>query len=296
MAKPKISAPKKVDIAEAASQVEMPRIKWKMVATVLGGFLVLWITALMMMPAVGYWGIGVVGALTLAALGLALYVWRLTRKQREILDIMRGAQGDEGRRGAIERPGMGSDKDALKALARAQLLAQEDPQLAIAALEAIDIEKAPLVVQDEIRSQRAMMYLFMNRPKEARELADGIKIERQPEAKSKAKYAATVAEAFARTGKHDEAKKLLEDYKADDPAWASEVGPLLYRAQVYTYFATKNRGLAKKALDRLIAIDPNMVSPFVQKNVRPELQKLAMSALADAGLAPRPQMKVRMKM
>ncbi|MET0342832.1 MAG: hypothetical protein ABW252_17635 [Polyangiales bacterium] len=295
MAKPKISAPKKVDIAEAAAQVEMPRIKWKMVTTVVGIFLVLWVTALMMMPAIGYWGVGVVGLLTVAAIGLALYVWRLTRKQREILDIMRGAQGDSGRKEAIQRLATGADKDALKALARAQLLAQEDPQLAIAALEAIDIEKAPSVVQDEIRSQRAMMYLFLNRPKEARDLCDAIKIERQPEAKSKAKYAATVAEAFARTGKHDEAKKLLEDYKADDPAWTAEVGPLLYRAQVYTYVATKNRGLAKRALDSLIAIDPNMVAPFVQKNVRPELQKLALTALADAGLAPRPQMKVRMK-
>ena len=296
MAKPKISPPKKVDIAEAAAQVETPRIKWKIVGTVVAGFLVLWITALMMMPAIGYWGVGVVGALTLTALGLAFYVWRMTSKQREILDIMRGASGEGGRREAIERLGQGSDKDAMKALARAQLLAQEDPQAAIAALEAIDIEKAPTMVQDEVRAQRAMMYLFMNRPKEARPLVDAIKYERQPDAKSKAKYVAAIAEAFARTGDEMRAKKLLEEFKADDPQWVAEVGPLLYRAQVYTFFATKNRGLAKKALDQLIAVDPNMVAPFVQKNVKPELQKLAMSALADAGLAPRPQMKMRMKM
>ena len=296
MAKPKISAPKRVDIAEAASQVETPRIKWKIVGTVIAGFLVLWITALMMMPAIGYWGVGVVAALTLAALGLAGYVWRLTHKQREILDIMRGATGEGGRREAIDRLGAGGNKDALKALARAQLLAQEDPQQAIEALEAIDIEKAPTMVQDEIRAQRAMMYLFMNRPKEARPLVDDIKYERQPDAKSKAKYVAAIAEAFARTGDETRAKKLLEEFKADDPQWVAEVGPLLYRAQVYTFVATKNRGLAKKALDQLIAIDPNMVAPFVQKNVKPELQKLALAALADAGLAPRQQMKMRMKM
>jgi tetratricopeptide (TPR) repeat protein len=296
VAKPKISPPKKVDIAEAASQVELPRIKWKIIGTIALGFVVLWVTSLMMMPAVGYWGVGVVAVLTIAALGLALYVWRMTQKQREILDIMRGAQGEGGRREAIERLGLGSDKDAMKALARAQLLAQEDPQKAIEALEAIDIEKAPSVVQDEVRSQRAMMYLFMGRPKDARPLVDEIKIERQPDAKSKAKYAAVIAEGWARTGRHDEAKKLLEEYKAEDPQWVSEVGPLLFRARVYTYFATKNRGLAKKALDALITIDPNMVAPFVQKNVNPELQKLAMTSLADAGLAPRPQMKMRMKM
>jgi hypothetical protein len=295
VAKPKISAPKKVDIAEAAAQVEMPRIKWKIIGTVLLGFLVLWVTSLMMMPTVGYWGVGVVAVLTIAALGLGIYVWRMTQKQREILDIMRGASGEGGRREAIERLAVGADKDAMKALARAQLLAQEDPQLAIAALEAIDIEKAPTMVQDEVRSQRAMMYLFMGRPKDARPLVDEIKIDRQPDPKSKAKYAAVIAEGWGRTGRHVEAKKLLEDFKADDPQWSVEVGPLLYRAQVYTYVATKNRGLAKKALDQLIALDPNMVAPFVQNNVNPELQKLALSALSDAGLAPRPQMKMRMK-
>jgi hypothetical protein len=296
VAKPKISPPKKVDIAEAASQVEMPGIKWNVVGAVAAGFVVLWITALMMMPAIGYWGVGVMGVLTVALIGLGIYVFRLTRKQREILDIMKAAQGEEGRREAIERLAGGSDKDAMKALARAQLMAQEDPHKALEALEAIDIAKAPAVVQDEVRSQRAMMYLFLNRVKDARPLVDEIKLERQPDAKVKAKYAAVIAETFARTGKHDEAKKLLDEYKADDPSVAGELAPLLYRAQVYTYIATKNRGLAKKALDALIKLDPNMVAPFVQKNVKPDVQKLALQALADAGLAPRPQMKMRMKM
>ena len=295
MAKPKISPPKKVDVAAAASQVDLPGIKWKVVGAIAGGFAVLWVLALMMTPSIGYWGVGVVGVLTVAALGLGAYVFRMMSKQREILDIMKGASDDEGRRAAMEKLAAGGSKDALKALAHAQLLAQEDPQRAIEALEAIDIEKAPTVVQDEVRAQRAMMYLFTNRPKDARPLVDEIKPERQPEPKAKAKYVAVIAETFARTGKPDEAKKLLEETKADDARWLAEVGPLLYRAQVYTYMETKNRGLAKKALDALVGIEPNMVAPFVQKNVKPELQKLAMSALADAGLAPRPQMKMRQK-
>jgi hypothetical protein len=217
-------------------------------------------------------------------------------KQREILDLMKGAGDEQGRKLALERLSAGGSKDAMKALARAQLLAQEDPQAAIEALEAIDIDKAPSLAQDEVRAQRAMMYLFMNRPKDARPLADAIKIERQPEPKAKAKYVAVVAEAFARTGKADEAKKLLEEHRADDPRWVAEVGPLLYRAQVYTFFETKNRGLVKKALDALVKIEPNMLSPFVQKGVKPELQKLALAALGDAGLAPRAQMKMRQKL
>jgi tetratricopeptide (TPR) repeat protein len=295
VAKPKIAPPKKVDIAQAAAQVEAPRVKWKVVGMIAAGFAALWLTSIMMIPAIGYWGVGVVGALTLAAVGFGVYVLRLTRKQSEILDIMRGAQGEAGRKQAIERLAQGSDKDAMKALARAQLLAQEDPQAAIEALEAIDIASAPALAQDEIRSQRAMMYLFMGRAKDALPLVEEMKMDRQPDAKAKAKYAATIAEAYARNGKAEQAKALLGDYKADDPSWAEDVGPLLYRAQVYTYVATKNRGLARKALDALVKIEPNMVAPFVQRSVSPDLQKLAIAALQDAGLAPKPSMKTRMK-
>ena len=97
MAKPKITPPKKLDIAEAASNVEVPRIKWKVIGAILGGFAILWFTALMMMPAIGYWGVGVMGVLTVVAIGLGIYVFRMTQKQREILDIMKGAQGEAGR-------------------------------------------------------------------------------------------------------------------------------------------------------------------------------------------------------
>ncbi len=267
-----------------------------MVGAIVGGFIILWLTALMMVPAIGYWGVGAVGILTLVALGFAFYIFRLTRKQREILDIMKSATGEEGRKAALEKLAAEGSKDALKAIAHAQLLAQEDPHKALEVLESIDIEKAPTVVQDEVRSQRAMMYLFMNRPQDARPMVDAMKLERQPEPRAKAKYAAVMAECLARTGKAEEAKKLLDTYKADDPAWAAEVGMLLYRAQVYTYLVTKNRGLAKRALDALVQIDANMLAPFVQKGAKPEMQKMAMQALADAGLAPRQQVKMRMKL
>ncbi len=296
MAKPKITPSKKVDVADAAAQLEVPGIKWKMVAAILGGFVILWLTALMTIPAIGYWGIGAVAVLTLAALGFAVYIYRITRKQREILNIMKSATGEEGRKAALEKLASEGSKDALKAIAHAQLLAQEDPHKALEVLESIDIAKAPTMVQDEVRSQRAMMYLFMNRPQDARPMVDDMKLERQPEPKAKAKYAAVIAECFARTGKPEEAKKLLDTYKAEDPAWAAEIGMLLYRAQVYTYMATKNRGLAKRALDALVQIDANMLAPFVQKGVKPEMQKMAMQALADAGLAPRQQVKMRMKL
>ncbi len=58
MAKPKISPPKKVDIAEAAAQVEAPRIKWTVLGSIAAGFAVLWLLAFMMTPSIGYWGVG----------------------------------------------------------------------------------------------------------------------------------------------------------------------------------------------------------------------------------------------
>ena len=178
--------------------------------------------------------------------------------------------------------------------ARAQLVLRDDPKEAMQILEGIDVAKEPGPVQDEVRSNLAFLYLAQGRPKDARPVVDELRLDRQPNAKAKAMYAAVMAETFARTGKADDAKKLLETYSADDPEYG-EVSVVLLRAQVYTYLATKKRGMAEQAMRKLAKLDPNMLAPFVQKNTKPELQKLALAALADAGLAPRPQMKVRMK-
>ncbi|HEY8431228.1 MAG TPA: hypothetical protein VIL20_22770, partial [Sandaracinaceae bacterium] len=156
----------------------------------------------------------------------------------------------------------------------------------------IDIKKAPAVVQDDVRANLAFMYLINNRAKDARTLVDELRLDRQPNAKAKAMYAAVSAEAFARTGRPDEAKKLLETYDAEDPEYG-EVKPMLLRAQIYTYMATKNRGLAEKAMRKLAKADANMLAPFVQKGARPELQALAMKALRGAGLAPKPKVKLQ---
>ena len=232
--------------------------------------------------------------LTLVGIGFGIYVWRITRKQSEILELMKGATDEAGRQRAIEALSA-QGGDAMKTLARAQLLAQTDPAAALEVLEGIDIQKAPALVQDEVRAQRAMMYLFQNRPKEALPLVEEIKVERQPDVRAKAKYAAVVGEAFARNGKANEARELVDAYDPEDAALAGELGALLLRARVYTYLATKNRGLARKAMDGLVAIDPNMVAPFMQKGARPEMQQLAKQALAGAGMAPRVQMKARMR-
>jgi hypothetical protein len=281
-------APK--DPAEALAQIETPQIKWTLIAQIAGGLAVLWVTAFMAVPWVSYFGVGIVGLITLAAIGFGIYIWRLTARQRTILNIMKSATDDEGRKRALVELGQGGDSDAMRAVAKAQLLAASDPGEAQRVLEAIDIKKAPMVVQDEVRAQLALLYLRGHKVREARALADEMRLDRQPQPKAKAFYAAIMAESFTRTGNAEEAKKLLDTYLADDPAF-SEVRPMLLRAQVFCYFQLKKRGLAKKAMDTLAEIEPGMVAAFMQKGTPPEIIALARQTLAQAGFGPKMKIK-----
>jgi hypothetical protein len=269
------------DLAEALARQETPQIKWKSIAQIAAVAAVLWITAFVVVPFVGYWAVYAVAVLTVVAAGFGLYVWRLTRRSRAILDIMKTATDEAGRKRALEALSDDSS-DAMKALARAQILAQTDPGEAQRALESVDIAKAPAVLQDDVRGQLAMLYLRNNRTREARALAEQIRLDRRPDPKSKALYAAIMAEAYARTGGSEEARKLLETYSADD-AEHDEVRVMLLRAQVYTYVALKKRGLASRALQALAAIEPNLLGPFLLKGSPPEVQKLARQVFAEAG-------------
>jgi len=285
-----------LDPAKSLEGLEQPGIRWKTVAQIGAGFAVLWVMAVGVQPWLGWWGIGVAAVLTVVAAGFGLYVWRLTRKSRAIVDILSQAKDDAGRKAALAQleGAKGAGKDAMNALARAQLLAQENPAQAIEVLESVDLAKAPAVVQDDVRANLALMYLNQGRAKDARGLADDVRLDRQPQAKAKAMYAAVVAEAFARTGKAAEAKKLLETYDAADPAYG-EVRAMLLRAQVFTYTATKNRGLARSAIERLAAVEPNLLGVFVQKGTHPELRKLATAMLQRAGAIPTQRVRMKMK-
>jgi len=288
--RPPSQAPKTA--AEALAKMERPQVKWQVIAQIGGAFAILWVTAFMLHPYVGYWGVGVVGVLTLVAAGFGVYLYRWTRKSQAIVDIMKSATDADGRKQALEQLASGDQKDALNALARSQILAQTDPNAAMVVLEGIDVAKAPAMVQDDVRSQLGLLYLRVNRVRDARALADEIRLDRQSNSKAKAMYAAIVAESFARTGKVDEAKNLLDTYKADDPEYG-EIAALLWRAQVFTYTALKKRGLARKAMENMAAIEPNLLGAFVQKGSAPELSKMAKEVLAGAGAIPR--VKFRMK-
>ncbi|MFK7990135.1 MAG: tetratricopeptide repeat protein [Sandaracinaceae bacterium] len=289
--------PKPRDTSKAIEEIERPTMKWKTVGIIVAAFVTLWVTALMILSmdnegVFGWVVVGVVAALSVAAIGFGIYIWRLTQRSAGIVDILAQATDEEGRKRAIQQLAEGDSSDAMNALARAQLVARDNPNDAIKILEEIDVDKAPAVVQDDVRANLGFLYLMNNRAKDARRLADDLRLDRQPNPKAKAMYAAVSAEAFARTGKVDEAKKLIETYDATDPDY-EEVAGMLYRAQVYTYLKGKNRGLAQRAMKNLAKIDPNLLAPFVGKRVRPELQKMARSALKSVGLAPKQKMKVQ---
>jgi hypothetical protein len=281
------------DPAETLAQIERPAMNWKVVGQIGLGFAIVWLLSAMVEPWFGYWGYVVAGVLTLVGLGFGIYVFRLTRRSAAIVDILKTATDAEGRKAALEQlRAQGNGKDALNALAQAQLAAQDDPQEAVRILEAVNLEKAPGAVQDDVRANLALMYLVTGRGKDARKLVDEIHMDRQPQAKAKAMYAAVIAEARARTGDPDEGLKLLETYKADDPAY-TEMRPLLLRAQVYTYVGAKKRGRAQTAMEQLFATDPNMVAVFLQKGAHPEVQKLARQVLGRSGMMPKPKMRLR---
>ena len=270
-------------------------MKWKVLGLIGLGIAVVWVIAGILQPTIGYVGLIVAGVLTLAALGFLVWVWRLTRKSADIASILKGATDKEGRLAALEElrakqsPG---GKDAINAIAQAQLVAQENPGEAIRILEAVDLKKAPAIVQDDLRANLAMFYLVTGRARDARELVNEIRLDRQTQSKAKAMYAAVMAESFARTGAPEEARKLLETYDPKDSEFRHVAGMLL-RAQVYTYTATKKRGRARQAMEQLLEVDPNMVAAFVQKGTRPELTRLAKQVLAGAGALPKPKMRVR---
>jgi tetratricopeptide (TPR) repeat protein len=296
VAKPKkqiTAAPK--DNAEALEQIEQPKMNWKVLGLIGLALAVIWVIAGILQPNIGYVGFIVAGVLTLIALGFLFWVWRLTRKSADIAAILKGAKDKEGRLAALEQlrarqaPG---GKDALNAIAQAQLVAQEDPGEAIRILEAIDVKKAPAIVQDDVRANLAMFYLMTGRSRDARELANEIRLDRQPQAKAKAMYAAVVAEAYARTGDAEEARKILDTYDPSDPEFGPVSGMLL-RAQVHTFAALKKRGRVRESMEQLLEVDPNMVAAFVQKGNRPELARVAKQVLAGAGALPKQKMRVR---
>jgi hypothetical protein len=223
------------------------------------------------------------GVLTVALVAFGVYTYRWYTRQKQLMEIAkRGIENPEARAAAIKELEAREklDGDVTSALMRAQLELQEDPEKAMATLDAVDMKKVPAMMLNEVRGMKAQVYLVKNRAAEAAELADQIQLSQiqQPEVRSV--MAATVAEAWARTGKVKQAHDLLGLFSPDDPAYAAARVPLLY-ARIFTFFADGKRDLARKDMVALCRENFQYLGRFMMPNsgVRPELVQMAQEVI-----------------
>lgn len=273
------SAP--VKSAGAGGVPAVPRFQIRNLAVIAAVVAILWLTALISGSKVF---IAIVAVLTALVVGLLGYVYYWARKQRAMMELLQTASvSPEARREVLAKlqAEKGADKDVMNAIARAQLEAQEDPEKALATLETIDLKKVPAPLVDDVRAFRAQMYLLLGRPQDARPLVDEIKLSAASTPESRAALTATVAETWARTGKHKEALDLLNTIKPEDPDYAQARVPLLF-ARIYASFAAGQRDNVRRDMNALMKQDINLLGRFVMPKARvhPELQKIARDVLA----------------
>lgn len=266
---------------QAPAGIDHPFLNRNGLLTVGGIVGALWLTALV---AGNRWVTGIVALLTLVVAGGLVYVWRLVRKQQAVMGLLQSASASpEARRQALEQLSASDSgsKDVLSRIARAQLEAQDDPKKALQTLEGIDLAKVPAAAADEVRTLRAQMCLWQNRVREARELADAIKLANASNSQSRGLMSAVIAEAWARSGKAEAAMDVLAGVKIDDPDLA-QVRVLLLVARVFAAFGAGKKERAKRDLEALMKQDVNLLGRFVTPGqaVHLELQRMAKEVLA----------------
>lgn len=231
--------------------------------------------------------LAVPAALTLAAIGLVVWVVRQARKARGVAGILSKIDTPDERKAALaelESKFKGNDPTAV--FAKAQLLLAEDPRKALEALETINLSKVMANVADEARGQRAMIHLMLGEVAAARDLADGIQLSRHQDAKSRAMLAAVVAEAWARSGQAKRAVDTLSVIDPDDPELV-QLRPQLLRAQAYAYAHTDDLKSARRVLRKLGDQDARLLGGFMGKKTHPLLQREARKLLEQSGAVPR---------
>lgn len=224
----------------------------------------------------------IVGVLTLVLVGVLLWAFRMIRKQRGVVSLLQGAAASpEARRGALEK--LTNAKDAsspTNLFARAQLMAQDDPQPALELLGSIELKAYPAAMQDDVCLLKTQLFLGVGRTAEARKTADVINLDNPSRKEIRSLAAVVVAEAWARTGKPKEALALLATI--EPPAKDADQIMMQARiARVFARFAAGQRGAAVTEMKALADDDLNLLGRFVmpQFRVHPELQKLARRVL-----------------
>ena len=231
----------------------------------------------------------VVGAVTVAAAGLAVWALRRLQKTRAVADILGAVSPTDkaGRKAAIEKLDKDFKKGDLAAtFARAQLMMQDDPDAALRELESIDLTKGLPVEADQARFQRALIHLTKGEVDAARKLVDAIDLSRHEDVKQRAMIGAVVAEAWGRSGQAKKARDALELYDPEEAGFA-EIRPQLWRARAFVYAALNDMKQVRRALKKLTAENPQYLSIFLVKRVHPLLEKEAKQMLQQSGAMPR---------
>jgi tetratricopeptide repeat protein len=220
----------------------------------------------------------IVGVLTVAVAVLLLWAFRVIKKQRRTVDILRGSVASpEARKDALAKLEAGKDADSpINLFARAQLMAADDPKAALALLAPVELKTFPPAMQDDVSLLKAQLYLGLGRTQDARKCADAINLDNPDRKEMRALGASIVAEAWARTGKWKDALPLLDSIEMPKKD-AEQIAIQVRIAKVFARFASGNRTAARNELVALADQDVNLLGRFVmpQFRVHPELQKLA---------------------
>ena len=81
MAKPKKLPPPSADVGnKQLADLETPGVKWNIVLQIGAALVGLWVFAFLLVPYLGYWGVGAVGVLTLVGAGFAVYLYMVLLK------------------------------------------------------------------------------------------------------------------------------------------------------------------------------------------------------------------------
>jgi hypothetical protein len=232
-------------------------------------------------------GLALPALVTLFAVGVVVWGLRQANKARAVAGLVGQATSAEDRKEAIAKLDQQYKKnDPAAVFAKAQMLLQEDPQAALKTLEQIDLAKVMPNIADEARAQRAMIHLLLGQVALARPLVDGIELKRHEEVRSRAMMVAVMSEAWARSGQAKRATETLALFDPDE-ATLEQVRPQLWRASAYaTAYANDPRSM-KRALRKLVEIDPRMLAGFLGKKTHPMLQKEAKRMLEQSGAIPR---------
>jgi hypothetical protein len=231
--------------------------------------------------------LGIPGIVTLALLGLVLWMVRQARKMRGMAGLLQNIDSAEDREAALEKlSAKANKKDAAAIFAKAQLELQEDPKKALATLEQINLAKVMAPVADEARAQRAMIHLMQGEVSLARQLADNIELKRHQDAKTRAMMGAVLGEAWARSGDAKKGLSTLELFDIDDDDYA-DLRPQLWRAYAYCYAYTGKAKDMRRVLRKLLEVDVRLLGGFMVKRTHPLLQKEVRKLMERSGQVPR---------